>query len=442
MAYTHLQDYFYKIYIETNSLVIYRNILKDDIVNKMRQLLLSCSQENTRSLELQALFCETSSLLMEVAEKKGFRGNAWENYLLNLIATDENVFSRTAEKYGSDFNGSSVAKAAVYDIKILKRFSELNLNKIGKIIGLSDIPLPDNFQPTSNFSGIISEFYKNRFLALKNDFREKDGPAELVNSLAGFYQTVGSGKMGIYTAFRWAKDNGLTGIEYPDPVTFDNLIGYEKQKETVRKNTEAFINGKPANNLLLYGERGTGKSSTIKALANEYCHRGLRLVEVAKHQLPQFPVILQHLRNRAQYFIIFIDDLSFESYETEFKHMKALMEGGVEIKPDNVLIYATSNRRHLVQENWSDREGQGKEIHMLDSVQEKLSLADRFGITVTYTSPNQEEYLQIVEGLAESHGIDMPPERLREMALQWERWHNARSGRTARQFVNHLLGAE
>ncbi|MTI85492.1 MAG: ATP-binding protein [Firmicutes bacterium] len=442
MTYTHLQDYFYKIYIETNRLVIYRGLLQDHIIDNVRRLLLSCSQDKHHSMETQSCLYDTVSLLMEAAEKEGFKGNAWKHYLLYQVATSENILSRAAEKNGSNILGSSVHKAAIFDIQILKRFSQLSLQAISKVMGLKDIPLPDHFNPMNSSNGNAGKHFWEQFSTLKQGFTDDSRPEELVNTLAQFYEAVGSGRMGIHTAFRWIKGKGLCGVEYPDPVTLNDLIGYKKQKETVTQNTEAFIRGKTANNLLLYGERGTGKSSTIKALANEYCHRGLRLVEVAKHQLPEFPSILRDLRNRAQYFIIFIDDLSFESYETEFKYMKALLEGGLEVKPDNVLIYATSNRRHLVQENWSDREGQDGEIHILDSVQEKLSLADRFGITVTYTAPGQDEYLEIVAGLAKSHGVSLPADKLREMALQWERWHNTRSGRTARQFINHLLGTE
>jgi hypothetical protein len=207
------------------------------------------------------------------------------------------------------------------------------------------------------------------------------------------------------------------------------------------ENTESFIKGKSSNNILLYGERGTGKSSSIKALLNKYSSQRLKLVEVAKYQLNYFPQILQDIRQRAQKFIIFIDDLSFESDETEYKYLKAFIEGGVEVKPENAVIYATSNRKHLIQEKWSDRVKDDEEIHANDSIEEKLSLSDRFGITITYTSPNQEQYLKIVEELAEKSNIKMPLKELHKKALLWEKWHNTRSGRTARQFINYLLGA-
>lgn len=442
MVYSHLRDYFNKIYKETSRLIVYRNILNDNIVSKMRNLLWNAGQENTNPSKLKTPLCEISYLLLENAENKAFTGNIWQEYLLHLITTDENVFSRAAEKLKPDFPAVSLRDAAAHDLKILQDFFNLNLRDFNKISGLDSIPFLDDFQPTKTFSPEGSNHYWEQFRNLKKDFSENISPVEMVNSMARFYNSVGCGKMGIYTAFRWIEGQGLVGVKHPDPVTLEDLIGYEKQKDTVIKNTEAFVRGKPANNLLLYGERGTGKSSTIKALANRYSPRGLRLVEVAKHQLPSFPQIVEQLRDRARRFIIFIDDLSFESYETEYKYLKAVLEGGVEINPDNVLIYATSNRRHLVQESWDDRKEQGGEIHILDSVQEKLSLADRFGISITYTSPDQEEYLQIVEGLAKNHGIDIPVSKLREMALQWERWHNARSGRTARQFINHLLGLE
>lgn len=442
MTQRDLQETFYNIYTDTNRLVIYRNILKSSIVNKMRSLLLAGSGKDGDTAEPGSRLYEIACELILKAEEKGLEGNIWQSYLLYLIATDENVFSRTAEKLGPDFSSKSLYNAAIHDLKILKRFSELNLKDMGQFFGLNDIAFLDDFKPAVVPNYTANRHYWEEFRVLKKDFAGSDSPAKLADSLARFYHSAGCGKMGIYSAFRWLEEKGLVGIEHPDPVTLEDLIGYENQKEMVIKNTEAFIKGTAANNLLLYGERGTGKSSTIKALINKYSSRGLRLVEVARHQLRHFPEILRYLRDRSQRFIIFIDDLSFESYETEYKQLKALLEGGIEAWPDNVLIYATSNRRHLVQENWNDREGQSGEIHILDSVQEKLSLADRFGITITYTSPSQEEYLNIVEGLAEKHGLNIPREKLRKMALQWERWYNARSGRTAKQFINYLLGTK
>jgi hypothetical protein len=204
----------------------------------------------------------------------------------------------------------------------------------------------------------------------------------------------------------------------------------------ILENTERFLAGHTASNMLLYGDRGSGKSSTVKALAHTYMGRGLRLVELAKPDLGDLPVVMRLLAGYRHKFIIFIDDLSFEETEQEYKTLKAVLEGGLEVKPDNVLIYVTSNRHHLIKETFSERSGD--EVHAGDSMQEKLSLADRFGLTVIFSTPDQKGYLHIVGRLAARLELPIEREELHRLALHWEMWHNGRSERTARQFVNHL----
>jgi predicted AAA+ superfamily ATPase len=260
--------------------------------------------------------------------------------------------------------------------------------------------------------------------------------------LGHHYATYGCGILGRYIAFKW-QEGALHGISHPDVITLSALIGYADIREQVIDNTRQFLHGYPANNLLLYGDRGTGKSSTVKALLNEYWPRGLRLVEVPKRQLADYQLIVQQLRYSKHRFILFVDDLSFEENETEFKDLKALLEGGVEDQPGNVLIYATSNRRHLIKETFADRTNKndtGREIHSMDSVQEKLSLADRFGITVIFPTPDQETFLEIAVGLAQKRQLPLSQQDLRRRALKWSIWHNGRSPRSARQFVDHLEG--
>ncbi|MEN6351222.1 MAG: ATP-binding protein, partial [Syntrophomonas sp.] len=251
--------------------------------------------------------------------------------------------------------------------------------------------------------------------------------------------TRGCGIMNRYRAFFW--DKGLKGIENPDPIKLEDLVGYEYQKEILTGNTEAFLRGKKANNILLYGEKGTGKSSSVKALLNKYTGQGLRMIELGKKQLLDFPRVVETVRNRGMYFIIFIDDLSFEDFEVEYKEIKASIDGSLQARPDNVLLYVTSNRRHLIRENWSDRKPSGEEIHISDTFQEKLSFADRFGIMISYQSPNQDEYLQIINELARKNNVTIPPEELKKLAIQWERKYHGRSGRTARQFINHIASS-
>jgi len=258
----------------------------------------------------------------------------------------------------------------------------------------------------------------------------------IADLLADHFARHGAGPLGRHRAFRWDGE-GLRAVPSPDPVRLAGLISYEREREPLVENTRRFLAGLPAHHALLYGQPGTGKSSTVKALLNEFADAGLRLVEVAKEDLGSLPLVLGVLRGRGPRFVLFVDDLSFEEHEVEYKALKALLEGSVEEPPGNVRVYATSNRRNLIREGFSDRE-EGDDLHAGDTMQEKQSLAARFGLRVTFPAPNQERYLQIVEGLARERGLEASKERLREEALLWDRWHAGRSGRTARQFVDEF----
>jgi uncharacterized protein len=295
------------------------------------------------------------------------------------------------------------------------------------------IPLLDNFQPSA-LSRPCNHHQQRSLKQLQQVMMTIPHADEMTSQLAQFYSKSGCGLMNKYLAFRW--ENGLVGIDKPDPVRLDDLVGYQYQKQIITANTQAFLEGGKANNILLYGEKGTGKSSTVKALLNEYAGRGLRMIEISKNQLADFRAVQRAIEGRSRYFIIFIDDLSFEDFEVDYKYIKASIEGSLEVKPSNVLLYVTSNRRNLIRENWSERSQD--DVHGFDSRQEKLSFADRFGITLTYSSPDQELFLAIVEDLAEREGISISIEELRQRALQWERNHHGRSGRSAVQFIASL----
>jgi predicted AAA+ superfamily ATPase len=253
-----------------------------------------------------------------------------------------------------------------------------------------------------------------------------------------------------YGAFVWESIEGkscLRGIEVPDPIRLSDFIGYEQERLEVIENTEKFLKGLPANNVLLYGDRGTGKSSTVKAIVNEYREMGLRIIEIPRKHLVDFPAVIRQIKGRKCKFIIFVDDLAFEDSEESYTVLKSILEGGVENRPDNVLIYATSNRRHLIKEKFSDRAGfrsddPDDEIRAQDTMQEKLSLSERFGITVIFSSPDKKRYLGIVEGLAAQRGINIDRDRLQKEAMKWELMYNGRSARTAKQFVDWLEGNE
>jgi uncharacterized protein len=276
---------------------------------------------------------------------------------------------------------------------------------------------------------------------LKRSFVYTTNWSDNIRDLHGFYRKTGSGDFGRYWAFKWNGNSerpGMNGVANPDSIRLDDLIGYESQKQEILRNTGQFVKGFSANNMLLYGDRGTGKSSTIKSLIHIFGAEGLRIIEVSKHDLLCLHQIVAEVEGRAQKFIIFIDDLSFEEDETEYKDLKALLEGSINKPPVNVLVYATSNRRNLVREYFSDRDGD--EVGRQDTYEEKLSLADRFGIKLVYSAQNKQEYLSTVEDMAVKSGIRMEKDELHELALRWVLWHNARSGRTARQFIEDLKG--
>jgi len=405
-----------------HNLLLYRNILSDNIIKKLQLLL----EKNCPHY----IFYELYSELLIKAEQLHLKSNLLKNYIIYLIAKDENIFSKTAEKSGGTLDiNSSLYQVALHDIKIIKDFITHSLLSLA---GKEHMEFILDFIPTdSSETTNIPVLFKY--------FDADYTPNQLVQELIDYYACYSSGIMSDYTVFRWNSSTGFTGIKNHDKIRLQDITGYEHQKEVLLQNTLAFVNNKPANNVLLIGSPGTGKSSSVKALINESFAKNLRLIEVSKLELKSLSTLMGTLRDHSQKFIIFLDDLSFEEFEIEYKYLKSIIDGGVEITPTNVLIYATSNRMHLIKETWDDRKGNTDDVHRFDTVNEKLSLSDRFGITLTFLSPNQVEYLTIVEQLAVKHDIDLPLELLQAEALKWERQHNGRSGRTGQQFINHLL---
>ena len=354
--------------------------------------------------------------------------DAWQSYLVGRILDDENSFSLGTEK--GEVSASVLGQAG-RDLLTLREIFVLDaaalLGRVESAVpGLSGVwvswrdPAPEEESPRHTIA---------RKLSAAEDW------GSCAQLLAGHYSMHGAGPFGRHTAFRW-EEGRLRAVVRPDPVKLSGLITYEREREPLILNTERFLAGLPAHHALLYGPPGTGKSSTVKAVLNEYAGRGLRLVEVKKEDLAQLASVLELLRGRGPRFVVFVDDLSFEEHEVEYKALKALLEGSVEEPPENVRLYATSNRRNLIRESFSDREDD--DVHARDTMQEKLSLAARFGLRLTFPSPNQARYLEIVAGLARNRGLEIPQTTLRERAILWDRWHAGRSGRTAKQFVEEL----
>ncbi len=403
---------------DINSLMVYKQIKNNKIVLLLKKIL-----NNPDNLED---LTEIVSELMRMAENNGYSGNLFKSYITHLMLKDENVFTLLCENK-QNVQDKSLFRLAKSDIEAIKNLANLDLRELPDakyISGAIDEVI--NYMPVNKS--------KTGYANLSDDFT--------INDVIAFHNKYGCGDVSVYRAFRYNDEKKeLVGVAHPDPITFDKLIGYEAQTKTLIDNTLAFINGYNSNNVLLVGARGTGKSSSVKALINKFFDDGLRLVEIKKEQIEKLPEILKLLRPRGRKFIIFIDDLSFDENEIQYKYMKSLLEGSSEGKPDNVVFYATSNRRHLIQEKWSDRDDSGSrdaEIHTSDTMNEKLSLADRFGITITYPKPTPKEYINIVAGLAKDKGIKISDEELKAQAMRWELQQKGMSGRTAKQFVNHL----
>jgi predicted AAA+ superfamily ATPase len=374
-------------------------------------------------------------------------GNLLQNYFLERLVEIDNTFYRQAELYPYEKISASLKGVYNQEVENIQKVLKTDWEaEFRKKIG----PQPKNFIPSLMKTGVLVEkdhfgLGKTRKVIKERLLNGKD--VALISDVADYCYKNGWGLFGRYRAFRWEVSllgqGRLEGIDGVDPIILKNLIGYDEARKALLESIEGFVAGKGGNNVLIYGERGTGKSSTVKALLNAYHDKGLRLVEVSASHLNEYHDILRHLKGRREKFILFVDDLSFEENETSYKGLKALLEGAIEATPSNVILIATSNRRHLIREFFDDRAGSIQkegEIHGADTIEEKLSLSDRFGLVISFLSPNQDTYLKIVENWAKVEGISLPPEELRLKSLQWSKFNNGRSGRTARQFINDLKG--
>lgn len=433
-------------------IAIYRQVIQDPVVEKFLTLLKEL--QRTVPVPAQALtaYYDFATAFLPLGAELAVPGrSAWQNYLLEQILFADNLFSRQAERYSWEQIPPPVKAMVQRDLEQLAAIGGITDSYLQKVFAERMGDCADT-EGLPSWEGLYLQDSSSRAdddktrLALL--FQEGNNWEETARALCSYYRAHGVGIFGRHLAFRWVKRNGegsLVGVKNPDTVKINQLYEYEREQARIIQNTEQFLAGYPANNVLLYGDRGTGKSSTVKALVNLYGEKGLRLVEVQKQDLDDFPAIISLLAVRPQRFIIFVDDLSFNEDEGEYRELKALLEGGIEARPDNVLVYATSNRRHLIKESFADRKITGydpddEDVRYMDTLQEKLSLADRFGITVTFAAPDQKKYLAIVEKMARERGLAIEKEELFQLALKWEISYNSRSGRTARQFIDFLEG--
>ena len=432
------------MYRLTSKLVIYRNIGENSILFNLSEIFKEFASGKYLKEDLITKIYVEINRLLDISTRYGFDKNLWHNYLAFIIAMNENPFALVSEKVGA--NEGTVNIFARGDFAIFKQLFDYDFSEIEKALDIDCFSVILNYKSIGKSEQIFNKSVSEKVQELSQAIEKAGDENQLYDIVTEFYKKYGVGKFGLNKAFRVSNDEKsddiLSPITSTGNMTLDDLIGYESQKQKLIENTEAFVEGRKANNVLLFGDAGTGKSTSIKAILNQYYSQGLRMIEVYKHEFKYLSQIISEIKNRNYKFIIYMDDLSFEEFEIEYKYLKAVIEGGLETKPDNVLIYATSNRRHLIRETWSDRSDISKdELHRSDTMQEKLSLVARFGVTIGFYRPAQQEYFNIVKGLARKYPeIKLSEEELCAEANKWELSHGGISGRTAQQFINHLAG--
>lgn len=391
-----------KLLRESDTLVIFKSLKEDEVVSKLLKTLRAIADGDAASAVSD--YCDFAARLY-------MHGDDLTDYMLKLVLENENLYM--LKKGEGKATGELLDECLANELFLLEQIAEIPCGEL-----LDEIDY-DGFLP--------------RYITGKADFSKIY--ADRIHSISKF-------GYGIYSQYHvFVIDGGkIVPVEFPDDISLSRLSGYERERKEVIDNTLALLAGKPANNVLLYGDCGTGKSSTVKAIANEYAKDGLRLIELKKKQLHEIPAIVEQISRNPLKFIIFIDDLSFTEDDDDFAALKAILEGSVSSTADNLCIYATSNRRHLVRETFSARKGD--EIHFNDTMQELLSLSDRFGLTVTYSKPDKQLYLSVVEDLAGQYGIKTPIEEVKQKAEAFALSRAGRSPRVAKQFIEYLKGTE
>lgn len=432
------------MYREIAKLILYGDMDEDCILYQFGEIFRRFDEKTgSKPALIKDIYTQLKRLLI-VATDYGFNDNLWHNYLTFYLVTNENPFSITCEKVGA--NDGSVNHFAKNDFRVFKNLFDFDFSEIEKELGIDCFSQLSDYKAIGKKELMYNKNVSEKIIALSAQLEKAADEQEFFDCVTAFYREFGVGMFGLNKAFR-IRDKAEGEIEFlpinnMDKVMLDDLVGYEIQKKKLVDNTRAFVEGRKANNVLLFGDSGTGKSTSIKAIVNAFYPQGLRMIEIYKHQFKDLSNVIARIKNRNYKFVIYMDDLSFEEFEIEYKFLKAVIEGGVETKPDNILIYATSNRRHLIKETWNDRSDVEVDngLHRSDTMEEKLSLVNRFGVTINFSKPSQKEYFNIVLELAHRQGIHMSDEELKAEANKWELSHGGISGRTAQQFVNYLDG--
>ena len=390
-----------QINMKIRSFVVFNNVLEDDVMKAFLNMIDIKEKSDIKKVE------EYSNFTRKLLEKS----ENFSDYIWNLIMFDENIYVRKLAS--KEIISNMIKQCVLHELQTLQEIATITSQDIRSEI---------------EYNGFMAEWSTN----IEYDFNEMY--EERMEKLF----TVGYGIYSNNIMFTYDKGK-VVPVKYPDNIKLSSHIGYERERKRIIDNTYAFIKGKPAANVLLYGDAGTGKSSTVKAIVNEYANEGLRMIEVRKGDLLEIPKLIEELANNPLKFILFIDDLSFAKNNEEIGALKAILEGSVTAKTSNVVIYATSNRRHLVQESFSEREGD--DIHRNETIQEQISLSDRFGLSICFSKPGKKEYLDIIHGLLEEYEVK-DIENIDMLAEQHAMSRGGRSGRTARQFVEYLKSVE
>ena len=433
----------YKI---VSKLLMYGDMPKNSILMQLSDIFKQMDQDTQSRDELVTRIFTQVKHLLQVATDYGFDKNLWHNYLTYLLITDENPFSLTCEKVGA--NDGSVNFFAKGDFKAFKALFDFDFSEIEERLDIDCFTRLSQYKAIGKKELMYNKNVSEKVQTLSERLEKTANEDEFFDVVTDFYKAYGVGMFGLNKAFRIASrtENHVEfcPINNMDTVMLDDLVGYEIQKKKLVDNTEAFVQGRKANNVLLFGDSGTGKSTSIKAIVNAYYDQGLRMIEIYKHQFQDLNEVIAQIKNRNYRFIIYMDDLSFEEFEIEYKYLKAVIEGGLEKKPDNVLIYATSNRRNLVRERAADKLeiADDNDLHSSDTVQEKLSLVYRFGVRIYFGKPDKKQFQEIVRTLAARYGVTMPEDELLLKANQWELSHGGLTGRAAQQFIDYIVGTE
>lgn len=437
------------MYRDTSRLIMYGNISGDSVLMRLSDIFkrISDDTENLNKDQYVREIYDQIYRILDIATRYGFDRNLWQCYIAYLLATNENPFSVICEKVGVDRaneDRASVNEIVKQDMQCFYHLFHFDFTEIEQLLSVRCFSILTDYHSMAKDENTYNKSVSEKVKELARELEGAEDGYGFFVILTDFYQKYGVGKFGLNKAFRVnhneTGETVLTPITHTSDVSLSHLVGYEIQKQKLIENTEAFVEGRRANNCLLFGDSGTGKSTCIKAILNQYYDRGLRLIEVYKHQFQDLNNIIEQIKNRNYKFIIYMDDLSFEEFEIEYKYLKAVIEGGLEVRPDNVLIYATSNRRHLIRETWSDRSDMSDdELHRSDTVQEKLSLVARFGVSINFSRPSKKEYENIVLGLAAAQPeLTLSEDELLMKANAWSVRNGGYSGRVAEQFITYL----